>query len=91
MSAAANCAAAFRFYRLRRFKRPRPQASGFVAPSPDPERYLVVMHHAGNTIQLYVGFDPVKARHAYELAPMEAGSTAEFYEWGHRRGAKTAT
>jgi len=70
----------------------KPQVKGgtFFAPSPDVNRYLVVMLHDGRTIELYHGYDGLKARHAYELAPMEPGCVAEFYEWGASRGRKSA-
>ena len=69
-----------------------PKARGrFFAPTPDVNRYLVVMHTAhGDTIECYHGYDGLKARHAYENAPMEPGCRAEFYEWGEPRGRKEA-
>lgn len=60
------------------------------APSPDPGRYQVVFHFQGETRELYHGYDALAARHAYEQAPMEAGMIAEFYEWGQKRGSKSA-
>ena len=83
---AAAMTAAVRLWRTRRW-RPWP-GGGFHAPTPDSNRYLVVMHLAGSTIEQYHGYDGVKARHAYEQAPMEAGCVCEFYEWGERRGRK---
>ena len=62
----------------------------WTAPSPDPGRYQVVYHFNGATQELYHGYDALKARHAFEFAPMEAGMHVEFYEWGARRGAKEA-
>lgn len=70
----------------------KPQVKGgtWTAPSPDPGRYQVVYHFNGETRELFHGYDGLKARHAYELAPMEAGMHVEFYEWGQRRGEKKA-
>ena len=60
------------------------------APVPDPDRYQVVFHFRGETRELYHGYNGLEARHAFEAAPMEAGMTAEFYEWGALRGSKSA-
>ena len=75
---------------LRSPKVPLATRGNWRAPVPDPGRYQVVFHYRGETRELYHGYDALKARHAYELAPMEPGMTAEFYEWGARRGSKTA-
>ena len=85
---AVALAAALRLWSLRRFHAPR--GPKFHAPSPDVNRYLVVIHHGGNTFEQYHGYDGLKARHAYEDAPMEAGCRVEFYEWGERRGSRSA-
>jgi hypothetical protein len=66
------------------------RSSTWTAPSPDPGRYQVVYHFNGATQELYHGYDGLKARHAFEQAPMEAGMTVEFFEWGQRRGKKDA-
>jgi hypothetical protein len=68
----------------------RSAKSAWRAPVPDPDRYQVVFHLNGETRELYHGYDGLKARHAFENAPMEAGMTVEFYEWGAKRGEKVA-
>lgn len=86
------------YIRFRREQRRYPRITGpaqvvrgtWTAPSPDPGRYQVVFHFNGETRQVYQGYDPIQARHAYEQAPMEAGMQVEFYEWGQRRGKKEA-
>ena len=88
---AVAVAMAVRFWwlraRTRRFTKPR---ASWTAPSPDPGRYQVVMHYNGEVRELFHGYDALKARHAFELAPMEAGVKVEFYEWGKQRGEKSA-
>jgi len=73
--------------RARRYTK---RATTWTAPSPDPGRYQVVYQFNGATQELYHGYDGLKARHAYEQAPMEAGMRVEFFEWGQRRGRKDA-
>lgn len=76
-------------YRLERWRPVAPKGD-WVAPVPDPGRYQVVFHISGETHELYHGFDPTAARHAYENAPMEAGMLVEFYDAGRLRGGKSA-
>jgi len=77
--------------RYPRISAPLPNLRGtWTAPSPDPGRYQVVMHYNGEARELYHGYDALKARHSFELAPMEAGVSVEFYEWGEQRGKKEA-
>jgi hypothetical protein len=71
-------------------RNPIRRTSTWTAPSPDPGRYQVVMHINGETREIFHGYDALKARHAFEFAPMEAGMSVEFYEWGERRGKKDA-
>jgi hypothetical protein len=74
-------------------RRPKPpafKASNWRPPFLDPGRYQVVFHFNGETRELYHGYDGLAARHAFERAPMEAGMIAEFFEWGARRGSKSA-
>lgn len=70
--------------------RPAAPSSAWKAPTPDPKRYQVVFHLGSETRELYCGYDGLAARHAYETAPLEAGMRVEFYEFGQKRGSKSA-
>ena len=59
-------------------------------PIPDVKRYNVLMLYRGDTRTLYRGYDGLKARNAYLEASMQSGVTVEFWEWGDKRGSKTA-
>ena len=59
-------------------------------PAFDPKRYQIVQHYAGETREIWHGLDPLKARHAYEQAPLQAGVVVEFYEFGKCRGKREA-
>ena len=81
------------YYRLRVRKRflARTASLEEFRPTPDARRYNVLMHvPKGPPLQLYRGYDPVKAKLAYEGAPMEAGCRKEFWEWDQMRGSQEA-
>jgi len=86
VSVAANAGATFSFLRRRRLRRRHQPTSRKL----DPRRYLVTMYDGPDNVTLYQGYDAVLARRAWEEAPMQAGWTAEFWEWNAQRGSKTA-
>lgn len=89
-TAVAVAAAVFALRTRLRLWALRRKAHRWTIPAVDPGRYHVVFHLHGETHELYHGYDGLKARHAYEHAPMEAGMAVEFYEWGQNRGRRSA-